>query len=115
MSKGNLIFLSIMGLLLCFCIVMLIQSFMYPQSTLQEMRPIAIGKFIVYRDCYNVPEYYLDANSIPNCMAMKMDNRNEYISLTDLKINSEYRLYVREGILRSFYFVECMGELNGTN
>jgi hypothetical protein len=109
MSKGNIIFLILLGLALCFCVVMLIQSFSYPQSTLQEMRPMAMGKFIVYRDCYNSPQYYLDANPIPSAMAMRMDNRSEYILLTDLKENSEYRLYGRQGILKMFYFVECVG------
>lgn len=56
MSKGNIILLSILGLALCFCVVMLIQSYAYPQSTLQEMRPIARGTFTIYRDCYNAPQ-----------------------------------------------------------
>ena len=109
MSKGNIIFLVIMSLILCFSVVLFIQGIIYPQSSLQEMRPVAVGKFMIHRDCYNVPTYSIDANSISsNQRAIKMDNRNENVWLWDLKENSEYRVYVRQGILRDYYFVECM-------
>lgn len=117
MSKGNIVLYSIFsGLVLIFMSVMLFQEMTYPKSALQDMRPMAVGKFIVYRDCYNVPSYYIDANPVANRMAIKMDNRSELVELWDLKENSEYRIYMRQGILiKDYYFVECIGEQDGTN
>lgn len=107
--------LPIAIVVLSFFGIMLFQSIVYPQSTLQEMTPIARGKFIIYRDCYNSPQYYIDANPIPadwsagkNFPAMKMDNRSELIYVTSLKEGSIYNLYAREGLLKNFYFVECV-------
>jgi hypothetical protein len=95
--------------------IMLFQSIVYSQSTLQEMTPIARGKFIIYRDCYNSPQYYIDANPIPadwsvgkHFPAMKMDNRSEWVYITSLREGSTYNLYVRQGLLKNYYFVECV-------
>ncbi len=108
MSKGNVVFFSISGLVLIFMCVMSFQEMTYPKSTLQEMRPVAVGHFVVHRDCYNVPSYYIDANPVPNWMAIKMDDRSESVMLWNLKENSEYRVYLRKGVIKDYYFVECM-------
>ena len=109
------IFLIGVGVVLLFMGYMLFQESTYVNSSLQEMRPIARGQFTILRDCYNVPSYYMDANSLPsdwslgkNFPAMKVENRKEYVYITSLKEGSVYNLYVREGLLKNFYFVECV-------
>lgn len=57
----------------------------------------------------------LNANPLPldwsvgrDFYSLKMDNRKEGIYATSLKEGSEYNLYVREGLLKNYYFVECV-------
>ena len=114
MTRLGWIFFIVVGVLLLFMGYMLFQD-SYVNSSLQEMRPIARGQFTILRDCYNVPTYYIDANPLPsdwllgkNFFAMKVENRKEYVHVLSLKEGATYNLYVREGFLKNFYFVECV-------
>jgi len=117
LTRLGLLFFILVGAFCLFAGYMLFQDTTYPKSSLQEMRPIARGQFTILRDCYNVPKYYIDANSLPvddwtvggkDFPCYKMDNRKEWIYVTSLKEGFKYNLYVREGLLKNYYFVECV-------